>query len=199
MAHIDYFLFPLSPFTYLAGDGLEQIAKKHAATITYKPFNLFQVFEQTGGTRPAERHESRQAYRAQELVRISRMNGMALNIHPAYWPTDPLPSCYGIIAAQKVGGGDVGGLCRSILKSCWAEEKDIAEEAVMRDCLHANGFSPDIAEQEQPGCAQTFAANTQEAVKRNVFGAPSYLVDDQVFWGQDRLAYLDAYLAERAE
>ncbi|MDE0766577.1 MAG: DsbA family protein, partial [Amylibacter sp.] len=97
MAHIDYYMFTLSPFTYLAGNELEQIAARHGATINYKPFQLMQVFERTGGTAPKDRHISRQIYRDQELPRIAKHNNMDITVKPAFWPTNPAPSCYAII------------------------------------------------------------------------------------------------------
>ncbi|PLS21875.1 2-hydroxychromene-2-carboxylate isomerase [Neptunicoccus cionae] len=196
MAHIDYFTITLSPFAYLAGTGLEEVARKHGATITYKPFNLMQVFEQTGGTPPAQRHPARQAYRLQELARIAKRNDMPINLKPAHFPTNPAPSCYALIAAQDAGGGDLGGLCHSFLRACWAEEKDVAEDSVIRACLEKAGFDPKLADSGLLSGAQTFEKNTEEALQRNVFGAPSYVVGDQVFWGQDRLSYLDDYLSE---
>jgi len=196
MAHIDYYMFTLSPFTYLAGDGLEKIAEKHGATITYKPFQLMQVFERTGGTAPKDRHISRQEYRAQELPRIAKFRGMDITPKPAFWPTNPAPSCYAIISAQIAGGGNLGGLCQSILRACWVEDKDIADEAVVKEALVANGFDASLTDSGMLQGAETFARNTEEAVAANVFGAPTYIVNGQVFFGQDRLEYLDAYLSE---
>jgi len=195
MAQIDYFMFTLSPFVYLAGNQLETIAAKHGATINYKPFALMQVFEKTGTPALPDRHASRKSYRLQELDRIAKMKGLPINKMPAHWPTNPAPSCYGIIAAQAAGGGDVGKLCQLILRACWAEEKDIAEDGVVRACLEQSGFDAGLADSGLLSGAETFARNTEEALSRGVFGAPSYLIDDQVFWGQDRLAYVDAYLA----
>ncbi len=197
MPHIDYFMFTLSPFTYLAGSRLDEIAQKHGCRVTYKPFALMKVFEQTGGTPPAQRHESRKTYRLQELARVAQKTGMPINLQPAHWPTNPAPSCYAIIAAQAAGGGDLSGLTRSILRACWAEEKDIAQDDIVQACLADNGFDPELANSGLLSGAQVFEANTEEAVQRGVFGAPTYLVDDQVFWGQDRLDYLDEYLSGR--
>jgi len=197
MAHIDYFLFPISPFTYLAGNRLEEIAQKHGASVTYKPFGLMQVFAQTGGTPPAERHPSRQAWRLQELVRIAKMNEMPITLKPAHFPTNPVPAMSAIHAAQEAGGGDLGGLCQSLLKACWVEEKNIAEDEVVMECLEANGFDKGLTISGMLAGSEAIERNTNEAVERGVFGAPSYLVDDQVFFGQDRLAHLDAYLAEK--
>ena len=196
MAHIDYYMFTLSPFTYLAGNELEQIAARHGATINYKPFQLMQVFERTGGTAPKDRHISRQIYRDQELPRIAKHNNMDITVKPAFWPTNPAPSCYAIIAAQAVGGGNVGELCQSILRACWLEDKDISDDKVIKDALISNGFDASITESGLLQGAETFSRNTEDAIQANVFGSPSYIVGNQVFFGQDRLEYLNAYLAE---
>jgi 2-hydroxychromene-2-carboxylate isomerase len=194
MAHIDYYMFTLSPFTYLAGRRLEEIAVRNGATINYKPFNLMQVFEKTGGTPPKDRHISRQIYRAQEIRRIAVHNNMQVTEKPTYWPTNPAPSCYAIIAAQQSGGGNIGGLCQSILKSCWLDNKDISDDNVIKDALILNGFDPSLTDSGLLEGAETFSRNTEDAINANVFGSPSYVVNDQVFFGQDRLDYLEKYL-----
>lgn len=198
MAHIDYFMITLSPFCYLAGDELEQIAEKHGATIAYKPVNLLQIFAATGGIVPADRHPARQAYRMQELTRVAKAKGLPINLKPAFFPSNPVPSCYSVINAQNSGGGDVAGLCQSFLRACWAEEKDLAEDIVLRACLTENGFDPDLVNSGLLSGAVVFERNTEEAIKKGVFGAPTYVVGDQIFWGQDRLSYLDEYLAEQS-
>ncbi|GAW33256.1 2-hydroxychromene-2-carboxylate isomerase [Roseovarius sp. A-2] len=196
MAHIDYFFSTLSPFAYLAGAGLEEIAARHGANVTYKPLDIMALFARTGGAAPADRHPSRNAYRAQELPRQARKRGLPLNLKPAHWPTNPAPSSYAIIAAQNAGGGDVGALVQSVLRACWAEERDIAEDAVVRDCLQKSGFDPALADRGLLSGAETYAANLEEAVNAGVFGAPFYVVDSgQSFWGQDRLEDLDLHLA----
>lgn len=196
MAHIDYYFATISPFTYLAGDRLEQIAAKHGATITYKPLDIMGLFQRTGGVAPKDRHPSRQEYRAQELRRQAARTGMPMNMQPACFPTNMAPSAYAIIAAQNAGSGDVGALTRSFLTACWAEEKDIAEESVIRDCLSAAGFDPALADSGLLSGAETYAQNLEDAVSAGVFGAPFYIVDGaERFWGQDRLEDLELHLA----
>ncbi|MEX0317929.1 MAG: 2-hydroxychromene-2-carboxylate isomerase [Ruegeria sp.] len=196
MADIDYFFATLSPYSYLASTRLEEIAAKHGASIAYKPMDIVALFGRTGGTPPKDRHISRIEYRAQELVRQAAKLGMEFNLQPAHWPTNAAPSSYAIIAATQDGSGDVGKLCHSILRACWAEDKDIAEDAVIRDCLEGAGFDPKLADSGLLVGAETYAANLEEAVDRGVFGAPFYVTPDgQRFWGQDRLDDLDAHLA----
>lgn len=195
MPHIDYFCATLSPYVYLAGTRLEEIAAAHGATITYKPLDVVALFGRTGGTSPAERHPSRQEYRAQELRRQSERTGLTPNLKPAFWPTNGAPAAYAIIAAQSAGGGDVGALVHFICAAVWAEDKDIAQDDVIRDCLFQAGFDPDLADKGLMAGAETYAANLEEAVNRGVFGTPFYITDnDERFWGQDRLVDLDQYL-----
>ncbi len=195
MANIDYYFSTLSPFTYLAGSRLEEIAEKHGATITYKPLDIVALFPRTGGVSPKDRHPSRQEYRMQELKRCSKKTGLPMNFQPAHWPTNAAPSSYAIIAAQKSGGA-VGELVQNVLRACWAEEKDIASDEVVRECLGNAGFDPSLADSGLLTGAETYAANLEEAVNRGVFGAPFYITDgDARFWGHDRLDDLDAHLA----
>ena len=99
-------------------------------------------------------------------------------------------------AANEAGGnGDMGKLVHGILRAVWAEEKNVAEDAVIRDCLTAAGFDPALADSGLLTGAMAFEKNTEEAIQVGAFGAPFYIVDgSEKFWGQDRLDDLDAYL-----
>ncbi len=195
MAQIDYYFAAISPFTYLAGQRLEVIAAKHAATVAYKPLDPMALFPRTGGQVPKDRHPSRMAYRMQELRRWSVKLGMPLTLRPAFWPTNPAPASYAIIAAQKAGGGDLGGLVHAVTRAVWAEERNVAEDDVVKGLLVAHGFDPGVADKGMLMAAETYAANLEEAVSRGVFGVPFYMVGDEMFWGQDRLDHLDMHLS----
>lgn len=196
MAHIDYFFATVSPYTYLAGTRLEEIAAKHGLSINYKPLDVIALFSRTGGIPPKDRHPSRQEYRLQELRRQSAKTGLPINLKPAHWPTNPAPSSYAVIAAQSAGGGDLGALVHELTRACWAEDRNIAEDDVIRECLSASGFDPSLADKGLLAGAETYAANLEEAVNRGAFGAPFYITDtDERFWGQDRLEDLDMHLS----
>ncbi|MFY0692428.1 MAG: 2-hydroxychromene-2-carboxylate isomerase [Paracoccaceae bacterium] len=195
MAHIDYYFATISPFTYLAGTRMEEVAAKHGATITYKPVDIIALFGRTGGVPPKDRHPARQAYRLQELRRGAAKAGLPLNIKPAFFPTNAAPSSYALIAAQKTGQGDLGALVHGFTSACWAEERDIAQDDVIRDILEKNGFDPALADSGLLEGAEEYAANLEEAVNVGVFGAPFYKVGEECFWGQDRVVDLDLHLA----
>lgn len=198
MPHIDYYFATISPFTYLSGTRPAEIAAKHGATITYKPLDIMGLFGRTGGIPPKDRHPNRQEYRLQELRRRSGLLGMPLNVKPAFWPTNPAPSSYAIIAAQEAGGGDLPGLVAGLTRACWAEEKDISQDDVIVACLEAAGFDGGLATSGMLAGAETYAANLEEAVAKGAFGAPFFITDgDERFWGEDRLSDLEAHLEGR--
>jgi 2-hydroxychromene-2-carboxylate isomerase len=194
MPHIDYYFATISPFTYLTGTRPAEIAKKHGATITYKPLDIMGLFARTGGVPPKDRHPNRQDYRLQDMARRSKRIGMPLNLKPMFWPTNPAPSGYAIIAAQNTGG-DVAALVHDFGAACWAQERDISQDDVIRDILERNGFDPALADKDMLTSAETFGKNLEDAVSAGAFGAPFFITDtDQRFWGEDRLDDLDAYL-----
>ena len=199
MAHIDYYFATLSPYAYLAGMRMEEVAAKHGATITYKPLDIMALFDRTGGTPPKDRHISRIEYRSIELLRQSAGFGMEFNLKPAHWPTNMVPSSYALIAAQNAGGGDMGKAAHAMLRAVWVEDKDVADESVIKACLEEAGFDPSLADSGLLEGAETYGRNLEEAVENGVFGAPFYITNDGArFWGQDRISELDAHLATLA-
>jgi len=195
LPHIDYYFTPISPHCYLAGLRMEEVAARHGATITYRPVDLNRVYAMTGGTPLPERHESRRAYRLIEIERTAKLNGMPINPQPMFFPANPAPASYAIIAAQTRGGGDVGVLAHALARAVWAEERNIAEDDVICACLEDAGFDRGLAMSGLLEGAETFARNTDAAVAAGAFGAPFYITDDGGrFWGQDRIAMLDMHL-----
>ena len=195
MITISYYFSVLSPFTYFAGDRLERIAARNRVAIDYLPMDIMGLFGKTGGLPPKDRHISRQNYRMQEIQRIAEHSGMPVNLKPKFWPTDPKPASFTIINAPNEQG-DKGQLVRNYLTACWAEDRDIADPSVVQDCLKAAGFDPEIADTDNTEAMEIFEKNTLRAEEDHVFGSPTYVIEGQVFWGQDRLDYLEWYLTK---
>jgi 2-hydroxychromene-2-carboxylate isomerase len=195
MVQIDYFFATISPFVYLAGNRLEEVAARHGATVRYIPINAPALFPRTGGQILAERHDSRKSYRLQELRRWSARLGKPLDMAPPYFPVNPAPSSYAVITAARLGGGDLAGLVQAFPRAVWAEGQNIADEAVVQDIVAKYGFDPKAIDRGMFSAAETYAENLEEAVARGVFGVPFYVVGEERFWGQDRLEDLDLYLA----
>lgn len=198
MAHIDYYFSTPSPWAYLAGDRLERIAASHGATITWKPVALSDLILKIENNQPRpERSPGRMAYRDQELARWAEHLGLPLNLRPRHFPVNGAPAAYAIIAAQAAGA-DVGPLAHAIGRAVWAEDRDIADDTVLRAILSEQGLDPGLVDSGLLLGAETYARNLNEAAEAGVFGVPFYIIreSDQRFWGQDRLDFLDRALAQ---
>lgn len=197
MTQIDYYLSPISPWTHMAGTRPAEIAAAAGVAIRYKPVDPAALFQQTGGKVLAERHDSRKAYRVQELRRWAARLDIPLKLQPAFFPTNPAPASYAIIAAQEAGGGDMAQLVSMLTRACWEEDRNIAEDDVIRDCLSAAGFDTGLAFTGLLQGAEIYARNLNDAVEAQVFGVPFFKVGEEAFWGQDRLDFLAAHLGVR--
>ncbi len=193
---IDYYLSLNSPWAYMGGPRLAEIAKRRGAEVRVKPVSLGEIFPKTGGLPLPKRAPARQAYRLVELKRWSRFLDLPLNLQPAFFPAaeDLAAGC--VIAAGQTGG-DALRLTLAISHAVWAEDRNIADEATLSEIAQASGHDAKalLAKAREPGTAETYKAQTEEALTRGVFGAPSYVYRDELFWGQDRLEFLDRALA----
>jgi 2-hydroxychromene-2-carboxylate isomerase len=183
---IDYYFSPVSPWTYLGHERFAQIAQRHGATVAVKPVDYGVIFPQSGGLPLGKRAPQRQAYRLQELARWRDFLGVPLNVHPKFFPADPTLAACLICAAPEGKRMAVAG---DFMRAVWAEEKNIADAAVAAEIAARHGIA-NAADAVAKGKA-VYEANTQEAVARQVFGAPTYVYRDELFWGQDRLDFLD--------
>jgi carboxymethylenebutenolidase len=190
---IEYFYAPLSPFTYLGGPGLYDIAAKHGATIIHKPFKILDVITAGGGAPLPQRPKCRQDYRLQELARIPRKVGLPLTIKPAFFPVDDSLAARMILALQQEQGprDAVNALAQAFLRAVWAEEKNIADADTCHAIATAQGLDASALITAAAEQASTRDDNTRDAIERGIFGAPSYVLGKEIFWGQDRLEYLD--------
>jgi 2-hydroxychromene-2-carboxylate isomerase len=195
MRQIDYYMSVVSPWTYLCGNRPVEVAAKHGATLVYKPVDPMALFARTGGLPLGQRHESRQEYRFQELRRQSAKLGMPLTLKPAFFPTNPAPAAYAIIAAQEAGGGDLHKLVQSLCAACWANEQNVAEDEVIQACLVDAGFSANLTMSGLMTGADTYARNLEHAILAGVFGVPFFITGTEKFWGQDRIDDLDRHLS----
>jgi len=185
-----------SPWTYLGDARLADIAQRHGATITHKPTNLGKVFPETGGLPLPKRAPARQAYRLQELARWRDHLGLTVNLHPAFFPADEATAA-GMVIAAKRQGLDCGALVNGILTAVWAEERNIADTDTLLAIAGERGLDGPalLAAAKDEAVIGEWDRNAQDALDGGVFGAPTYILGEQLFWGQDRLEFLDRALA----
>ncbi|HUN50868.1 MAG TPA: 2-hydroxychromene-2-carboxylate isomerase [Candidatus Sulfotelmatobacter sp.] len=194
--HIDYYFTPISPWTYLGSRRFEAIARRHGASIAVKPVDYMRIFPVSGGLPLGQRAKQRQDYRLFELKRWREHLQMPLTLHPAYFPADADPAARLIIAARRQGL-DALGLAHALLRAVWAEDRNLADPATLiaaADALQLDGKAL-LGAAESRAVADEYQADTDAAIQRGVFGAPTYCYRDEPFWGQDRLDFLDRALA----
>ena len=197
MTTIDYYFSLASPFTYMGHERFEALAKKHGAQVNYKPADIGKVFAATGGVPVKQRSPQRQAYRMMELKRWRDFLKIPLTLEPKFFPVNGEPGSLVVIAALRKGlapGKLIGSFCRG----CWADEKNIADPATIREITQASGLNADelIAAGAAPDIQAEYEANTEEGIRRGVFGAPTWIIRNEVFWGQDRLEFVERALGK---
>jgi 2-hydroxychromene-2-carboxylate isomerase len=194
---IDYYLAPQSPWTYLGHARLVTMAKKFNAKINVKPIDLGKIFPVSGGLPLPKRAPQRQAYRLLELDRFRQHLRLPLNPHPAFFPVAGDPAARIIIAAQAKHSWKAGlAFAHKVLSGVWAEQRNIADEAALKEMLQECDLPESLYEVSQTEAVQAeYDQYTQEAIDLQVFGSPSYVVSGELFWGQDRLDFVERKLA----
>jgi 2-hydroxychromene-2-carboxylate isomerase len=194
---IDYYLAPQSPWTYFGHARLVQMAKQAGATVRIMPVDLGgQIFPATGGLPVGQRPPQRQAYRLVELQRFSHFLQMPFNLKPKFFPVAGDDAARLIIAVDQHDGVDTAmKLCGAVLAAVWVQERDIADASVLQAILQEQGIAADRWQAGLAPVAQdAYMAYTRKAMDAGVFGAPSYVVEGEIFWGQDRLDFLQRRL-----
>lgn len=191
---IIHYFFVQSPWSFFGFRRVVEIAKKHGTTIIHKPCRAGDIWEHGGGVPLAKRPKPRQEYRLVELQRWSDHLGIPINLHPAHFPFDETLAARTIIAVQE-DGKDVSGLTETLMGDIWQRERDVSQPGTVRDALASNGLSTDYLENaEQPEIAKIYDENCQSARDNNIFGVPTYFIGNEMFWGQDRLDFVDRAL-----
>jgi carboxymethylenebutenolidase len=193
---IDYYLAPQSPWTFLGHDRLAALARDAGAVVRVRPADFGRVFAVSGGLPLPQRAPQRQAYRLVELRRWSEHLGIALNLHPRHFPVAGDPAAR-LIVAVGAHDGDAAAmaLAGAVLRACWQQERDIADAATLAALLAETGPPQDrLQDAAAPAVQAAYELNTRAAIDAGVFGAPSLVIDGEVFWGQDRLDFVERRL-----
>ena len=195
---IDYYDSMSSPWTYLGHQRFVALARRFGLSIRHKPMDLLRVWSVSGGLPLKQRAKQRQAYRHQELRRWSELTGVPCNLEPAYHPVADRRACYMAIAAAQ-RGLDWIRLSDAMLRAVWVEDRNIADHETLVAIADAQGMDGKalLAATHEPAVAAEYEANTEEAIARGVFGAPFYIFDNELFWGQDRLQMLEWRLTQK--
>jgi carboxymethylenebutenolidase len=193
---LQYYFTPVSPWAYLGHARFCSIAKAAGARVEVLPVDYGVIFPQSGGLPLAKRAPQRQAYRLVELMRFSEWLQVPLVLQPKFFPVDGAPASRLLVATQRAAGPQAAlALAGAMMKAVWAEERNLAERDTLAELLAEQPLAASLlAEADAPEATAGYGQNTQRALAAGVFGAPSYVVAGEIFWGQDRLEMLQRRL-----
>ncbi len=189
---IEFYFDYGSPFSYLADTQLPALASRTGAAIIYKPILLGAIFKETGNASPVS-IPAKGRYMGVELARWSRHYGVPFSLNPNF-PINTTRLMRGAIAAQK--NGSFESYHRAIFPAFWARGLNLGDASVMQEVIAGAGLDAEriLAATDEPAIKDQLRANTEEAVKRGAFGAPTFFVGDEMFWGNDRLKWVEEAL-----
>jgi 2-hydroxychromene-2-carboxylate isomerase len=198
MKHIDYYFATISPWMFLGHERFVDLVRKHRPTVSVRPINFGEVFPVSGGLPLSKRAPQRQAYRLVELKRWSEHLGIRMNIQPKYFPANGDLAAYYILAAGETGTDEALAMTGAVGRALWVEDRDVARAETLNALAKEVGLDVDpvVARARSSEIAARYGDLTQEAIGRGVFGAPTYVCEDELFWGQDRLDFLARKLAK---
>ena len=189
---IDYYFAPQSPWTFLGHERLLQLLRASRREVRVLPVDFGRIFPASGGLPLPKRAPQRQAYRLVELQRFADHLGVAMNVQPKYFPVDGTPSALLVTTVAQHDGMEAAlRLAGAVFAACWREERDIASEGTLAELLAETDLPPErLADAHAADTRARYDAHTQAALDAGVFGAPTYVVDGELFWGQDRLDFV---------
>ena len=196
-ATIDYYFTPHSPWTYLGHARFTQIAREAGAAVRLLPVDLGGLFPVSGGLPLNKRAPQRQAYRLLELRRFGDWLGLPINVQPRFFPVSPDGAARLIIAVDEHDGTEPAmQIAGAALRAVWVEERNLADEAVLAALLDEQGLDARrLDDAHTQAVHERYELDTRLAIEAGVFGAPSYVIDGEIFWGQDRLGFVKRRLA----
>lgn len=192
MATIDFFFDLSSPYSYLAATQIERLAQRHQATVKWRPMVLHAVFKATGNAMPAQ-VAAKALWMMSDLPRWAKQYGEPFRMNSRF-PMNTIRAMRLILVAEREGKAAAVGL--ALFRALWNEDRDPVADDTLAEAARAGGLDPvrALAAVEEPAIKEQLRANTDAAVARGVFGAPAFLVGDQLFWGNDRLHHVEAAL-----
>ena len=193
---VDYYFTPQSPWTYLGHERFTRMSTAAGAMVNLLPADYGRVFPVSGGLPLGQRAPQRQAYRLVDLARFSGLLKMPLNLKPKFFPVAGDDAARLIIAVNRQDGADAAmKLSGAVFAAVWAQERNIADAATLEQLLAECGLPAQrLAQSRGADIQQQYEANTARAIETGVFGAPSYVIEGEIFWGQDRLEFVEQAL-----
>jgi 2-hydroxychromene-2-carboxylate isomerase len=180
----------LSPWAYIGHAMLRGLAAKHELSVDYRPVALAQVYPESGGLPFAKRHPVRLRYRILELQRWREKRGLSFHLHPQYWPFDPSLADR-TVCAMSLAGVDPQRFIAAAFAGIFERQRNLADAETIAQTLEEAGYERDWLKRADGEGELQYQRNLALALEAGVFGSPTYVLDGEIFWGQDRLELVD--------
>jgi len=189
---LEYFFDYVSPFSYLANSQLPALVERTGAELVYRPFFLGGVMQASGNSPPAT-VPAKGKYMFTDISRWVKRYGIALSFNP-HFPVNTIRPMRGALVALEEGF--IPAYNEALFAAMWREEKNVGDPGILKEVLAAAGLDADtvLRRIEEPSIKERLKANSDEAVERGAFGAPTFFVDGEMFFGNDRLDFLEERL-----
>ena len=195
MLQIEFFYDFSSPYSYLASTQMEAFAKRVAVPVVWRPFALGFVFKESGNAMTASVPAKGQ-YMLKDLARWAAYYQVPFQ-WPSLFPLKSTPALRAALAAEE--HGKLIALSRSFFHTYWVENQDPTQPEKIKELAGKLGLPGEtiLARAEDPAIKEKLRANTAEAVQRGAFGAPTFFVGEEMFWGNDRIEMLERFMKAR--
>lgn len=197
---IDYYFSLPSPWAYIGHKPFSELVSTYDLKVNYKPVVLVELFSETGGLPLPKRHPARQHYRMVELQRWREKRGLTFHLQPAHWPFNARLAD-GVVIAATEAGLDPDRFLHRGYAAVWEDQLDLADPATLVKLADEAGLPGNrlVERSAAEAIGTIYARNREDAIAAEVFGSPAYVLDGEVFWGQDRIELLaDALKSGRA-
>lgn len=197
MKSVDFYFDYGSPASHLAWTQLPRICAQHGATLNYRPIVLGAVFKATGNASPAM-VPAKGRYVMQDLLRWARHWDVPFQLNP-HFPIDTVTLMKTGFGVQLLQPERFDAFNRAVFTALWVDGLNLNQPDIVAGTMKAAGFDMQQLMQIASDTAvrEGIRRNTDEAVRRGVFGAPTFFVGDQMLWGQDRLFMLEQWLGAK--
>ncbi|QBJ63691.1 2-hydroxychromene-2-carboxylate isomerase [Pseudoalteromonas sp. DL-6] len=186
MKNVDYYFCLNSPWSLFSSVQIRSLLPCYNASLNLKPIDIGRLFDATGGLPLKKRSLNRQKYRLQELERWSRHLEIPINLHPKFYPCNEARADALVMSAEQENGQGLE-MAIDIGKMLWRHETDISTPEFIEKQMNSFNLSELMCQKQ---CSEIMASNTDELIEKGGFGVPTFIVDDEVFWGQDRIIFL---------
>jgi 2-hydroxychromene-2-carboxylate isomerase len=195
-APIDFYFDFSSPYSYLASEQIDALAARHGRTVNYKPVLLGGIFKTSGGVPLTESYGPKARYSLHDFERSARFIGVPYR-HPSKFPIGAVAASRAVLWLQQHRPDQATAFVHAVFRALFRDDRDVSDPAVVAEVAEAAGIdSKRLMEAvQEPAIKELLKTRVDEAVAFGMFGAPTIVVDGEVFWGNDRLPQIERWLA----